>query len=60
VLLAFAGEPGAVAKISPLPLLDSLEREPQVSANWEAGESKSPVVVIDPLVFDLPTIGEVV
>ena len=60
VLLAFVVEPGVVTHVPPFPLLNSLEGESQMPADWETRESKSPVVVVDPLAFDLPTIGEVV
>jgi hypothetical protein len=53
-------EPWVVANVPPLPLLDSFEGEPQMPADWETRELQSPVVVVDPLVFDLPTIGEVI
>lgn len=53
-------EPGVVANVPPLPLLDSFEGEPQMTADWETRELQSPVVVVDPLVFDLPTTGEVI
>jgi hypothetical protein len=60
VPLVFVVEPGVVANVPPLPLLDSFEGEPQMAADWETRESQSPVVVVDPFVFDLPTIGEVI